>query len=93
MFIIFNIVAYTAYVLAVLSFSLQGSMAKQTDASIKSFYQVVCAINGLCFLLLTALLLNYGNRLEKVVAAIKAKTEIMQMRQHNEMVNFKHLED
>jgi hypothetical protein len=42
---------------------------------------------------LTALLLNYGNRLEKVVAAIKAKTEIMQMRQHNEMVNFKHLED
>jgi len=28
MFIIFNIVAYTAYVLAVLSFNLQGSMAK-----------------------------------------------------------------
>lgn len=43
--------------------------------------------------MLTALLLNYGNRLEKVVSAIKEKTEVMQLRQHNEMVNFKHLED
>lgn len=38
LFIIFNVVAYTAYILAVLSFSLTAEAARSTDSSIKSFY-------------------------------------------------------
>jgi hypothetical protein len=84
MFIIFNVVTYTAYLLTIISFSLSNEAIDpatgEMTASLTAYYQVVCAINGICFLILTATLLNYGSRLEKVVSAIKIKSMVLQAR-------------
>ena len=80
LFITFNALAYTAYIITILAFILsrrsnEGDSADVIDDSswLSMFYRVVSGINGLCFFLLTVSLLNYGSRLEKIVHAIKVK--------------------
>ena len=77
LFIIFNTLAYVAYIITILAFIL-SKKADHTDVIddsswLSTFYRVVSGINGLCFFLLTVCLLNYGSRLEKIVTAIKKK--------------------
>lgn len=92
-FIIFNVSAYTAYILAVLSFLFKSDTLRATDGAISGYYQAVFAINGSCFLVLTCLLLNFGKRLERVVKAIKVKTEVIQQRKANEMASCRNVDD
>ena len=88
MFIVFNLIAYTAYMIVILSFSISkqettptNDQADDAETSpdgrlnpfLSNFYRVVCGINGVCFLILTVTLLNYGSRLEKIVSAVKIK--------------------
>ena len=74
-FLVFNILAYTAYLITILAFSLtsKGADSEEKDGWLTTFYRIVAGINGLCFFLLTVTLLNYGSRLEKIVHAIKMK--------------------
>lgn len=89
----FNIVAYTAYIITIVAFILSkktshdGSPSDVIDDSswLSTFYRVVSGINGLCFFLLTVSLLNYGSRLEKIVHAIKVKGQHQQA--NNELTN------
>jgi NRPS condensation-like uncharacterized protein len=74
LFIIFNVVTYTAYLLTILSFTL--SSAQNTVKNLQAYYQVVCALNGVCFMILTATILNFGTKLEKVVKSIKIKMSV-----------------
>ena len=81
LFIVFNTLAYVAYIITILAFILSrksnddGSVSDVIDDSswLSTFYRVVSGINGLSFFLLTVSLLNYGSRLEKIVTAIKMK--------------------
>ena len=52
---------------------------------LSTFYRIVSGINGLCFLILTVCMLNYGSRLEKIVHAIKVKGQHQQA--SNELTN------
>jgi len=87
LFLIFNTLAYVAYIITILAFILskktQDASSDVIDDSswLSTFYRVVSGINGLCFFLLTVSLLNYGSRLEKIVHAIKVK------RQHQQATN------
>ena len=75
-FLIFNILAYSAYLITVLAFcfSSKGDTDEEiNDSWISTFYRIVSGINGLCFFLLTVVLLNYGSRLEKIVHEIKVR--------------------
>lgn len=94
LFIIFNTLAYTAYIITILAFILSrkattegGSSSDVIDDSswLSTFYRIVSGINGLCFFLLTVSLLNYGSRLEKIVHAIKVKGQHQQAA--NELVD------
>ena len=80
-FLIFNGLAYTACLATILAFSLKTTDQEEADGRLNTFYRVVSGINGLCFFLLTATLLNYGSRLEKIVHAIKMKGLAQQVRQ------------
>ena len=72
---IFNIVAYVAYLITILtySFSKKPEDETQTNGVLTTFYRVLSGINGICFFFLTVSLLNYGSRLEKIVHAMKVK--------------------
>ena len=75
LFMIFNIVAYVAYLITILTYSLSKKPEDetQTNGVLSTFYRVLSGINGICFFLLTVSLLNYGSRLEKIVHAMKVK--------------------
>ena len=82
LFIVFNTLAYVAYIVTILAFILSRKTSQDEDKAsdviddsswLSTFYRVVSGINGLCFFLLTVSLLNYGSRLEKIVTAIKVK--------------------
>lgn len=94
LFLVFNIVAYIAYFITILAFSLskkddpQKSDVIDSSSWLSTFYRVVSGINGLCFFILTVSLLNYGSRLEKIVHAIKVKGLSQQQRQQHELQNY-----
>lgn len=89
LFIVFNALAYSAYIVTIIAFILSrkvgyhgisGSQDPSTSSDVidgsswlSMFYRIVAGINGLCFFILTVCLLNYGSRLEKIVHAIKVK--------------------
>ena len=81
LFLVFNTLAYIAYIITILAFILSknhidGDSDVIDDSSwLSTFYRIVSGINGLCFFLLTVSLLNYGSRLEKIVTAIKLKRQ------------------
>ena len=81
LFLIFNGLAYVAYIITILAFILSKKATDENsdvidDSSwLSTFYRIVSGINGLCFFLLTVSLLNYGSRLEKIVHAIKVKRQ------------------
>ena len=85
LFITFNTLAYSAYIITLLAFILSKNSADATSTDViddsswlSTFYRVVSGINGLCFFLLTVSLLNYGSRLEKIVHAIRMKGQHQQ---------------
>ena len=84
LFIVFNTLAYLAYIITILAFILSKKTTEDQEASadviddsswLSTFYRVVSGINGLCFFLLTVTLLNYGSRLEKILHAKKVKEQ------------------
>ena len=91
-FLVFNILAYSAYIVTILAFSLSISAKDDEEGNdnwLSLFYRIVRGINGLCFFLLTVTLLNYGSRLEKIVHAIKMKGLSQQARQANDIQNYR----
>lgn len=91
LFIVFNALAYSAYIVTIIAFILSrkvgyhGKLGSADPSDVidgsswlSMFYRIVAGINGLCFFILTVCLLNYGSRLEKIVHAIKVKGQHQQ---------------
>lgn len=68
-FFIFNASAYLSYTITVLIFSIK----KDRITTHYNFLRTVCGINGISFLVLAIALLNFANRLDKVLASLKRR--------------------
>ena len=70
-------------------FSSKGDTDEEiNDSWVSTFYRIVSGINGLCFFLLTVVLLNYGSRLEKIVHEIKVRGLQQQVRGRNNLQDY-----